>query len=235
MLPVRHLPTQGLCTANSAEALRARGPKSVSSGAVCISVGALWQKWSMMDVVWRPRDVTSPHWLKVLYSSGANRVSLVTHMSGWGHRVWNWILIGKLLNGIGWFILYVQTYISGGTDLGARASKDPARLAVYRPRVGRCQQGSSGQTLWATSYGLCVFGAHGAHTQLRVFGALGAHAQLCLFGALGACYSRGANNRSIICIRASAWHETWCRAKRGLRPRPVVTINTLISVSIDKP
>ena len=57
-----------------------------------------WQKWSLMDVIWHPCDVTSLHWLKVSYSGGANRVSLVTYTSGWGHRVWNWILFGKSLH-----------------------------------------------------------------------------------------------------------------------------------------
>ena len=50
-----------------------------------------------------------PQWLKVSYSGGANHVSLVTRMSGWSHRVWNWILIDKSLNVIGWFIIYVRT------------------------------------------------------------------------------------------------------------------------------
>ena len=74
------LHNQGLCPAIPAEALLARAPKSVPPWAVCIIIGILWQKWSLVDVVWCPCDVTSPHWLKVSYSSGANRVSLVTHV-----------------------------------------------------------------------------------------------------------------------------------------------------------
>ena len=65
--------------ATPAEALLARAPKFVPPWAVCVIVGVLRQKWSLIDVVWLPGHVTSPHWLKVSYSGGANRVSWVTH------------------------------------------------------------------------------------------------------------------------------------------------------------
>ena len=66
-----------LCKAyarHPAEALLARVPESVPSWAVSIMKSGARRLAS-------PRDVTS-HSLKVLYPGGANRVSLVTHVSG---------------------------------------------------------------------------------------------------------------------------------------------------------
>ena len=51
--------------------LLACAPKSAPPWAVCV-----------MKPDGRPRDVMSPHWLKVSYPGGVNRVSLVTHMPG---------------------------------------------------------------------------------------------------------------------------------------------------------
>ena len=100
------------------------------------------KKWSLVGrPSWRHRDVNvSSLAEKFIFRWRQTAFSLVTHayVRMGSPRFENWILIGKSLDVIGWFIIYIRTEISGGNRFWvlAQARASPG-IAVHRPCVGR--------------------------------------------------------------------------------------------------